>query len=132
MERETLILAIISGIKSCRHCFMREVGIGSYMQLLVGDPTVSSQISLSVTGSKRGSMGPSYTAKVGDSHERESKTSRKLRILLENKPQRRCGSSERGTSDGRDVVRDLPNSSICLTETEKNCRLDHMESILLQ
>ena len=70
-------------------------------------------------------MGPSYTAKVGGSHERESKSSRRRLILS----QKRCGSSESGTSDGRGALRDFPNSPL---DTEKSCRLEHMESILSQ
>ena len=58
VEREALIIAVTNGTKSCRHCFMREVGIRSNMQLLVEDRTVSSLISFSVTGSKWESMGP--------------------------------------------------------------------------
>ena len=57
------------------------------------------------------------------------KLSRSLLTLLENKSQKRCGSSERGTSDGRGVVRDLSNSTL---DTEKSCRLEHMESVLSQ
>ena len=78
LERETLTIAVINGTESFGHCQIREVVIGSNMQLLVGDRTVSSQISLSLTGPKGESMGPSYTAKVGGSHERECITSGRL------------------------------------------------------
>ena len=114
-ERETLIIAVINSTKSFRHYFMREVGIGSNMKLLVGNWT------------KRESMGPSNTAKVGGSHKRESKSSRRLFILPEKKSQKYCGSSERRTSDGRSVAWDLPNS---LLDTENSCRLEQTESIL--
>ena len=60
-------------------------------------------------------MGPLYTAKVGGSHEQESKSLGRLLILLEKKSQKRCGSSERGTSDGRGALRDFPNTSISNT-----------------
>ena len=59
---------VMNGTKSFRHCFVREVGIGSNMQLLVGDRKISSQVSLSENGSKWESMGPSYTAKEDGSH----------------------------------------------------------------
>ena len=99
LERETLTIAVINGTESFGHCQIREVVIGSNMQLLVGDPTVSSQISLSLTGPKGESMGPSYTAKVGGSHERETKSSHRLLLLLEKKVQKRCGCAEHGTSE---------------------------------
>ena len=122
VERETII-AVTDSTRSFRHCFMIEVGIGSNMQLLLGDRTFSSQISFSMTGSKRESKGPSYPEKVGNSHERVTKLLRRLLILLERKSQKCCGSSERGTSDGRGGLRDFPNSSL---DTEKSCRLEHM------
>ena len=68
-------------------------------------------------------MGPLHTAKMGSSHDRESKSSRRLLILLEKKSQKHCGSSERRTSDGRGALRDFPNSSL---DTEKSCRLEHI------
>ena len=49
--------------------------------------------------------------KVDGSHERESKSSRVRLISSQKKSKNRSGRSDRGVSDGRGVVRDLPNSS---------------------
>ena len=86
------------------------------MQLFVGDWTVSSQVSFSVTESKWQYMGPSYSANVGGSHVQESISSHRDLMLLEKKSQKCCGSSEWETWDGRGVVCDLLNSSL---DTEK-------------
>ena len=48
-------------------------------------------------------------AEAGGSHERESRSSQKRSILSEKKSQNRSGRSERGMSDGRGAVLDLPN-----------------------
>ena len=51
VEREALIINVIKGTRSSRHCLVREVGIGSSMQLFVGDFKMSSSISSPVAGS---------------------------------------------------------------------------------
>ena len=48
-------------------------------------------------------------AKAGGSHERESRSSQIRSVLSEKKSQNRSGRSERGMSDGRVAVLDLPN-----------------------
>ena len=68
-------------------------------------------------------------AKVGGSHERESRSSRIRSILSEKKSQNRSGRSERGMSDGRGAVLDLPNSSL---DTAKSCLQEELESIYSQ
>ena len=50
-EREALTITLINETRSLRHCFVREVGIESSMQLFVGDFIMSSRITFSVTGS---------------------------------------------------------------------------------
>ena len=49
--RAALTTNVISGTRSSRHCLVMEVGIGSSMQLFVGDFKMSSCISFSVTDS---------------------------------------------------------------------------------
>ena len=51
VEREALTINVINETRASRHCLVREVGIGSSMQLFVGDFKMSSRISSSVTGS---------------------------------------------------------------------------------
>ena len=68
-------------------------------------------------------------AKVGGSHEPESRSSRIRSILSEKKSQNRSGRSERGMSDGRGAVLDLPNSSL---DTAKSCLQEELESIFSQ
>ena len=51
VEREALTINVINETRSSRHCLVMEVGIGSSMQLFVGDFKMSSRISSSVTGS---------------------------------------------------------------------------------
>ena len=62
-------------------------------------------------------------AKAGGSRERESKSSRKRSILSEKKSENRSGRSERGMSDGRGAVLDLPNSSL---DTAKSSLLEEL------
>ena len=58
-QRELFIILVIRGSRSERHSLAKEVGMGSNMQVLVGDSTMSLRISSSVTGWKRQSLGPS-------------------------------------------------------------------------
>ena len=58
---------MIRGSRSERHSLVREVGMGSNMQVLVGDSTTSLRISFSVTGWKRQSLGPSQGDNVAGS-----------------------------------------------------------------
>ena len=58
-QRELFTILMIRGSRSERHSLMREAGMGSNMQVLVGDSTMSLRISSSVTGWKRQSLGPS-------------------------------------------------------------------------
>ena len=58
-QRELFTILVIRGSRSERHSLVREVGMGSNMHVLVGDSTMSLQISSSVTGWKRRSLGPS-------------------------------------------------------------------------
>ena len=51
VEKEALTINVINETRSSGHCLVREVGIGSSMQLFVGDFKMSSRISSSVTGS---------------------------------------------------------------------------------
>ena len=51
VDKETLTILVTRGARSCRHRLVRVVGIGSRMQLFVGDWEMSLQISASVTGS---------------------------------------------------------------------------------
>ena len=128
VEREALTINVINETRSSRYCLVMEVGIGSSMQLFVGDFKMSSRISSSIVGSNWESCGPSKMAKVGDSHERESR----IRwILSEKKLQNLSGRSQRGPgmSDRRGAVLDLPNSSL---ETAKRCLQEELESIFSQ
>ena len=72
VEREALTINVINETRAPRHCFVREVGIGSSMQLFVSDFKMSSHISSSVTSSNWESCGPSKMAMVGGSHEHRS------------------------------------------------------------
>ena len=58
-QRELFTILVIRGSRSERHSLVREVGIGSNMQVLVGNSTMSLRISSSVTGLERQSLGPS-------------------------------------------------------------------------
>ena len=51
VEREALTINVINETRASRHCLVRKVGIGSSMQLFIGDFKMSSRISSSVTGS---------------------------------------------------------------------------------
>ena len=51
VDKETLIILVARGARSCRHCLVRVVGMGSRVQLLAGDREMSLHISSSVTGS---------------------------------------------------------------------------------
>ena len=46
MEREAFSIIVINETRSLRHCFVMEVGIGSSVQLFVGDFIMSSRINL--------------------------------------------------------------------------------------
>ena len=48
-QRELFTILVIRGSRSERHSLVREVGMGSNMQVLVGDSTMSWRISFSVT-----------------------------------------------------------------------------------
>ena len=51
VEREALTINVINKTRSSRHCLVREVRIGSSMQLFVGDFKMNSRMSSSVIGS---------------------------------------------------------------------------------
>ena len=59
MDKETLTILVTRGAGSCRHCLVRVVGMGSRVQLFIGDWEMSLQISSSVTGSNMDNWGPS-------------------------------------------------------------------------
>ena len=46
LRKEALTITVINETRSLRHCFVREVGIGSRMQLFVGDFIMSGHVSL--------------------------------------------------------------------------------------
>ena len=67
VDKETLTILVTRGARSCRHCLVRVVGMGSRVQLFVGDWEMSLQISSCVTGSDMDNWGPSNLKKDGGS-----------------------------------------------------------------
>ena len=80
-DSEQFISRVTPGARSPRQHSIREVGMGSRTQLLVGDPEIRFWIMSSVTGSKRASCVLSKTEKEGNSQEQESRSSRMRRIF---------------------------------------------------
>ena len=59
-QRELFTILVIRGSRLERHSLVREVGMGSNMQVLVGDSTISLWIFSSVTGLKRQSLSKKF------------------------------------------------------------------------
>ena len=59
VDKETLTILVTRWARSCRHSLVRVVGMGSRVQLFVGDWEISLRISSSVTGSNMDNWGPS-------------------------------------------------------------------------
>ena len=85
VDKETLTILVTRGARSYRHCLVRVVGMGSRVQLFVGDWKMSLQISSSVTGSNMDNWGPSNLKKDGGSWGQEPRSSRICLILVTKK-----------------------------------------------
>ena len=86
-QRELFTILVIRGSRLERHSLvrLREVRIGSNMQVLVGDSTVSLRISSSVTGLKRQSLGPPQWENVAGSEGWASRSCQMFWVLFREK-----------------------------------------------
>ena len=102
-------------------CLRMWVGMGSRIELLLGESCISWSTSLSDTREKEDNMGPSWTGCEGKSLHLESSSSRICLILSEKKSLKRWARSLAGIVVGKGFSVGLPMSSLV---TEKNCLLE--------
>ena len=65
--REVFMILVMTGRRASRYCLVRDVGIGSRLQLLEAVFRISSSMLASVTGSKSQNLEPVNGSKTGGS-----------------------------------------------------------------